>query len=181
MARRGTLHLVVGPSGVGKDMLIDAARTARPDLLYPRRTITRPADAGGEAHRAMTPQAFAAAVAEGAFALHWQAHGLHYGVPACIEPALANGRPVLVNVSRGVIDAARARFSPLRVLSVTAPPAALAERLAGRGRESAADIAARLARAPYLLPSGADVWPIHNGGTPEEGITAFLAALAPPS
>lgn len=179
MAGRGTLHLVVGPSGAGKDMLIDAARAARPDLFVPRRAITRPADAGGEAHDALSPEAFAAAAASGAFALHWQAHGLHYGIPAAIEARLAAGLPVLANVSRSVIEAARGRFVPLRILHVTAPAAVLAVRLAGRGRESAAQIAARLARAPYAVPSGPDVWTIDNGGTPQAGIDAFLAALAP--
>ena len=43
---RGTLHLVVGPSGVGKDTLIAAARAVRPDLIVPTRMVTRPAGPG---------------------------------------------------------------------------------------------------------------------------------------
>ncbi|MFD1807738.1 hypothetical protein ACFSHQ_04955 [Gemmobacter lanyuensis] len=37
---------VVGPSGAGKDTLMDAACAARPDLRRVRRWITRPAEAG---------------------------------------------------------------------------------------------------------------------------------------
>jgi ABC-type glutathione transport system ATPase component len=37
----GRLFAVVGPSGAGKDTLIDAGRAARPDLLIVRRVITR--------------------------------------------------------------------------------------------------------------------------------------------
>lgn len=176
---RGTLHLVVGPSGVGKDTLIEAARRARPDLVVPRRVITRPADAGGEIHSAMTPEAFRHAAEEGAFALWWRAHGLGYGIPAEMADALTAGRHVLVNVSRTVIDEARARFAPLRVLLITAPAEILACRLAGRGRESRAEIAERMARAPFSAPRGSDVTVIDNGGSPEEGAAAFLAALTP--
>jgi phosphonate metabolism protein PhnN/1,5-bisphosphokinase (PRPP-forming) len=176
---RGTLHLVVGPSGAGKDTLIDAARRARPDILIPRRVITRAADAGGEIHEPMTPEAFRAAAKAGAFALHWHAHGLDYGIPASAAAALAGGRPVLANVSRTVIDAARAAFAPVRVIFVTAPVAVLARRLAARGRETAEAIAGRLARAPLAPPHGPDVRVVDNGGDRAAGIAAFLAALEP--
>jgi phosphonate metabolism protein PhnN/1,5-bisphosphokinase (PRPP-forming) len=176
---RGTLHLVVGPSGAGKDTLIDAARAARPDIHFPRRVITRPAEAGGEPHVASTAEDFDAAAAAGMFALHWAAHGLRYGIPATIAARLGDGEHVLVNVSRGVVETARGAFDPIRVLVVTAPPAVLATRLAARGRETAEDIARRLARAPYAVPSGEDVYLIENGGPRSAGVARFLSSLAP--
>lgn len=177
--RCGTLHLVVGPSGAGKDMLIDAARAARPDILFPVRCVTRAADAGGEAHEALSPAAFAARAAAGGFALWWSAHGLSYGVPRGIDAALAAGRHVVVNVSRAAIGEARARYDPLRVLRIDAPDAVLAARLAGRGREDAEAIRARMSRARRDDPVGGDVIAIDNGGCPASAITAFLRALAP--
>ena len=176
---RGVLHLVVGPSGAGKDALIDALRAERPDLHVPVRVVTRAADAGGETHEAADPEAFAARAAEGGFALSWEAHGLRYGVPAEMADRLAEGRHVLVNVSRAVIEDARARFAPLRVLRVDAPAEIRARRLAGRGRESEPEIAARLARRVQKPVEGPDVVAIDNSGPIGRAVEAALAALAP--
>ncbi|MGF1659044.1 MAG: phosphonate metabolism protein/1,5-bisphosphokinase (PRPP-forming) PhnN [Rubrimonas sp.] len=176
---RGVLHLVVGPSGVGKDALIDRARVARPDILFPRRWITRSADAGGEAHVAVAPEAFEAMAAAGDFALHWRAHGLAYGVPRAMADALGAGRHVVLNASRAAVAQARAQFQPVRVLLVAAPPEALARRIAARGRETEAEARARLDRAPPP-PTGPDVRTIDNGGALDDAAAAFLAALAPP-
>ncbi len=176
---RGVLHLVVGPSGVGKDTLIDAARAARPDLLFPVRAITRPVEAGGEAHDAVAPEAFERMEAEGAFLLSWRAHGLAYGIPASAGAALEAGRGVVANVSRSVLGNACARLSPVRVVAVTASAEALARRLAARGRESGAQISARLRRPDLACPPGADVVEIDNGGDLSAAEAAFLGALAP--
>jgi ribose 1,5-bisphosphokinase len=177
---RGTLFLVVGPSGAGKDTLIARAAAARRDLLVPRRAVTRPAEAGGEEIESMGEAEFAAAEAAGAFMLSWRAHGLAYGVPAAAAVALAEGRDVLVNVSRAAIGEARRRFAPVRVIAVEASPEARARRLAARGRESAAEIASRLARAGEApRPVGPDVRVVRNDGPVEQAIADFLAALQP--
>ena len=75
------IFAVVGPSGAGKDTLIQGALAARPDLRLVRRVITRPTDAGGEDFEGVTEDDFAARRRAGDFALHWQAHGLSYGIP----------------------------------------------------------------------------------------------------
>src|SRR5258708_1339198 len=126
------LVLVVGPSGAGKDTLLEAARRALADdprFRFVRRVITRPADAGGEAHEAVTEEEFA----RRAFALQWQAHGLHYGIPA--ETIVGGPVVVVANVSRTVVADAARRF-PTRVIEVTAPVEVLAARLAARAREN---------------------------------------------
>jgi ribose 1,5-bisphosphokinase len=172
------LVLVVGPSGAGKDTLLNAARArlagdAR--FRFVRRVITRPADAGGEAHEAVNETDFAVGEAAGGFALSWRAHGLSYGIPAEIAEDVARGRVVIANVSRGVIADAMRRF-PVRVIEITAPPEILAARLAARGREGAADVANRLARS-VALPEGVEIVQVMNDALPEDGVARFLAAL----
>jgi phosphonate metabolism protein PhnN/1,5-bisphosphokinase (PRPP-forming) len=169
------LVLVVGPSGAGKDTLLNAARRALAGdarFRFVRRVITRPADPAGEDHEPVTDADFAARD----FALQWQAHGLRYGIPADVAHDAASGVVMVANVSRGVIDEAATRF-PVRVIEVTAPPRILAERLAARGRETAADIAARLART-VPLPYNVVVETVFNDASPEIGAERFLAALS---
>jgi phosphonate metabolism protein PhnN/1,5-bisphosphokinase (PRPP-forming) len=168
------LVLVVGPSGAGKDTLLDAAHQALADdprFRFVRRVITRLAQAGGEAHESVTDADFATRD----FALSWQAHGLHYGIPADIVADLQAGRVVVANTSRGVITQAAARF-PVRVIEITAPLQILAARLSARGRESVADVTARLARN-VAIPDGIHAETVLNDTTTQIGTARFLAAL----
>lgn len=176
----GRLILVVGPSGVGVDTLIDAGRRAfadDPRYLFVRRTITRPAGSVGEEHDPIDIEAFRQKRAAQGFALAWEAHGLGYGVPLSIEDALRAGKTVVVNASRTVIGEARRRYPNMTVASVTASPEILAQRLAGRNRETAAEIERRLTRAGLGFPDGDDVVTIDNEGALETSIAAFLGLL----
>jgi phosphonate metabolism protein PhnN/1,5-bisphosphokinase (PRPP-forming) len=168
------LFLVVGPSGAGKDTLLSGAIAANPRLHWARRVITRPETAGGEPFEGVTEAEFAARLARGDFALHWEAHGLRYGVPFAELP---EGRDVILNGSRTAIAQARAAFPSLTVIHITAPLAVLAERLAARGRETREDIAARLLRADLSLPEGLQVIEIVNDATSAQGVDRLLQAL----
>ena len=165
------LVLVVGPSGAGKDSLLNAAREAFRDdarISFARRVITRPADPRGENHEPVSEAEFAARD----FALAWSAHGLRYGIPT----EAVTGAPVVVaNVSRGVIADATHRYE-LRVIEVTAPAEVLAARLAARGRESSTDVARRLARTA-TIPDSVAVVTVCNDATLAEGVERFVAVL----
>lgn len=179
--RPGALALVVGPSGAGKDTLIAEARRALAGdarFVFATRVVTRPADAGGEAHTPATLEAFAAAEAAGQFLLSWRSHGLAYGIPAGVAADLARGRVVIANVSRTAITRAEALVERVAVLVVTAPLDVLAERIAGRGRESADDVRRRLARTVPVVTARAAVVEIDNAGEIGEAARRFTAALA---
>ncbi|MBD0273100.1 MAG: phosphonate metabolism protein/1,5-bisphosphokinase (PRPP-forming) PhnN, partial [Acetobacteraceae bacterium] len=166
------------PSGAGKDTLMAGARSRLgpdPRFRFVRRSITRPASAGGEDHEPLERDAFLRRRDAGGFALWWEAHGLLYGIPRDIDADLAAGRCVVANLSRRALAEADARY-PLLVLEITAPPEVLAARLAARGREDPGAVAERLAReAP--LPSSLRVHPVVNNGPPEAGIAELVAAL----
>ena len=175
------LVLVVGPSGAGKDTLMARAAAAlagEARIRFPRRVVTRVADAA-EVHDSLGTAEFAAAVAAGRFALHWQAHGLAYGIPAA---AVSGGGVAVCNVSRAVIAQARAQFAGTQVVCVTAPREIRAARLAGRGREAgqADAILARLEReVAGDAEKGAELV-IDNSGSVEAGaacLARFLAGL----
>ena len=173
----GQLFVVVGPSGAGKDTLIAGAMAANPALHWARRVITRPESAGGEPFEGVTETEFDQRLASGDFALHWQAHGLHYGVPLAELAPLHHGRSVVLNGSRGALAQGLAAYPDLIVLHITVPLPLLAQRLAARGRESLAEITDRLARADTALPQGLRAVEIANDTTPEAGIARLSQAL----
>ncbi|MFI5011167.1 MAG: phosphonate metabolism protein/1,5-bisphosphokinase (PRPP-forming) PhnN [Hyphomicrobiales bacterium] len=176
----GTLVLIAGPSGAGKDTLIRLAQQRLrddPRFVFVRRVITRPGDAGAEEHWASSDEEFAREAASGAFALHWEAHGLRYGVPREIDADLAAGRVVVVNVSRGVIPEARRRYLNSLAIIVTAPIEMLAARLAARGREPASEHPGRLARPDLAACAEMGLLHVSNDRTPEDGAEALLAIL----
>ena len=173
--------LIVGPSGAGKDTLLNGVRDAvqavegHGGMRFVRRVITRPGDLGEEAHESVTEQEFELREQAGDFALSWRAHGLRYGVPSDVSFDLARGRVVIANVSRAVVADAATRFS-VAVIEVTAGREILAARLAERGREDAGDVARRMAREIEMRVPVTRVQ-VTNNGTKEEGVSALLAAI----
>lgn len=171
----GRLYTVVGPSGAGKDTLIEAVRDT-PGLHVVRRVITRPEDAGNEPYEGVTEKVFTRRRAAGDFALDWEAHGLRYGIP-WPELAAMNQGDVLFNGSRAALKPALKTFPQLTVILVTAPPEVLADRLAARGRESGAAIRERLERGGFEMPKGVRPVTVENDGTLEDGVRRFRDAL----
>lgn len=176
----GAVVAVVGASGVGKDAVLSWAREHANDATrFVRRSITRPAGLG-EDHDPIAPDAFAAARDAGRFAVHWEAHGLAYGIPIVVDDDVRDGRVVVANVSRGVLDALAARYARLVVIEVTVSDEVRAERLGRRGRETTEGIEDRLARADPAPGHRVDVVIENDGALADAGarLVAVIAGLA---
>lgn len=176
----GALVLVVGPSGAGKDTLIAKAAdvlAGESRFVFPRRVVTRAAMAELEDHDTVDAAEFQKQKLRGAYALDWEAHGLHYALPASIDAAMMAGRVAVANVSRAVIARALEKYEHCHVVLITARPEIRAARLAGRGRETAEDIAARLAREGAPVPDGVMPTIIDNSGALEVGVRGVVVTL----
>lgn len=180
--RLGKVIAIVGPSGVGKDSVIEALLAAAPNLQRVRRVITRPDGAGAEDFERVSVEEFRRMEDRGAFALSWVAHGLRYGVPVGMARQRRMAKAVLVNLSRSVLLQAQREFGDLLVISLTADAGVLAERLSLRGRETAGEQARRLGRAKAPLPQGLNqVIEIDNSGPLDRTVATILSRVQPES
>jgi ribose 1,5-bisphosphokinase len=178
----GCLVLVVGPSGAGKDTLLNAVRAAcagDAGISFVRRCVTREASAA-EDHASFSQAAFEQALADGAFSFWWEAHGLKYGVPVAIEADLAAGLTVVCNASRNIIADLRERYPRCCVVLITAPEDVRRARLAARERASDGDVMRRATRAAPGLEELKPALVVDNTGTVEEATVALLAFLRAP-
>lgn len=179
----GKLILVVGPSGTGKDSLINFARNAlgeNEQFHFPRRNITREADPGGENHIPCTTDKFEEMDGSGAFFLSWRAHTAHYGIPMEILDRLKSGQSIIVNVSRSVIPQARELWPNVLVINIKTPEHILKKRLAERGRETPEEIENRVAKANNYNVFGPGVVTLLNDSDLESAIQKFMHYVTQP-
>lgn len=148
----GRLIYLMGPSGSGKDSLLQAAAVplAARDCRIARRVITRSAEARGEDAHPVTGEEFERLEQAAAFAMSWRANGLYYGIPREIDDWLAAGHDVLVNGSRKYLPRARELYPQLLAVLLRVSPDVLRARLLARGRESLPQVEARLARNAHF-------------------------------
>lgn len=180
MENQGTLILVVGPSGVGKDTLLRGVSIRfqdYPELSFAKRVITRPENTGNEAHEPSSVEQFLQRHNNGEFWQTWQAHELHYALTMTVAECLQNGQSVVANISRSVIDSLIEKWPRTVVIEITAPAGHLQRRLEKRGRETAAQIQSRLNRVATPLSERATIHTLCNDGTREEGIDKFAQLI----
>lgn len=156
---QGTLFYVIGPSGSGKDSLMNYARrqlargqVGGASVLFAHRYITRPMDAGGENHVELSVAEFQKRRAMGLFALDWQSHQNFYGIGVEVVSWINAGANVVVNGSREYLPTASELFPAMHVVSIDVSPDVLRQRLTDRGRETAIEIDARIERNLQIPP-----------------------------
>lgn len=152
--RQGRVVVLAGPSAVGKSTVVSRLRQDIPELFFSVSMTTRaprPGEVDGRDYLYVSREDFQSSIDRGLM-LEWaEIHGglQLSGTPRQpVEDALAEGRPVLVEVD---LAGARniKRLMPSSETVFLAPPSweALVERLTGRGTESPDVIERRLTTA----------------------------------
>jgi len=179
--RQGQLFYVIGPSGSGKDTLMQYAReklATHKKIVFAHRYITRPPELVGENHIHLSEAEFAAKIQQGFFAMQWDSHGLRYGIGKEINFWLAQGFDVVINGSREYFSTALEKEPDMRVVSIRTSTEILRERLKKRRRETDDEIERRLERAAlFNRIHHPNVTFLDNDGLLDDSGAAFIALL----
>ncbi len=157
--QRGFLLILSGPSGAGKNTVLDAVRERCPELLYSVSATTRPPrplEQDGRDYLFLSRDEFERRKEAGDF-LEWAEFcGHYYGTPlAYVRDSLERGQVVVMDID---IQGARQvkRKMPEAIFVFLLPPtmAELENRLRGRSSDSDAAIKNRLDKALMELRAG---------------------------
>ena len=146
------LVVISGPSGVGKDAILERMRRLERPWHYVVTATTRPPRPGerdGEEYIFLDSARFEEMVMQDRFLEHAEVYGHRYGVPReQVEEALRSGRDVIAKTDVQGARTLRAAV-PNATLLFIAPPSMeeLEARLLGRKTDQAADLHRRLETA----------------------------------
>jgi guanylate kinase len=153
ISRRGFLLVLSSPSGAGKTTITRRLIERDPGLALSVSTTTRPPRAGevdGRDYHFIAAARFEEMIAAGEFLEHATVFGNGYGTPRRpIEGALALGHDIVGDVDwQGVQQLKESVGADLVAVFILPPSlAALGARLAARAQDSAAVVAARMAKS----------------------------------
>ncbi|MHA1293460.1 MAG: phosphonate metabolism protein/1,5-bisphosphokinase (PRPP-forming) PhnN [Promethearchaeota archaeon] len=173
----GTLFLVIGNSGSGKDSIISGViKKYDKEIHLTKRYITRP-PSEFEDNYSITTEEFKNMDKQGKFALKWHIYGLDYGVPISIEDWLKMGHPVIVNVSRTIVKQAREKYKNIKVIFIEVPFEITLQRVKERGRENGKLLKERIERAKTHQKFPEADFIVDNSGDLDYAINQFLNYL----
>lgn len=176
--------MISGPSGAGKGTVISLVRRRLERVVVAVSATTRaarPGEVDGREYHFISEAEFRAAVAAGDFIEWVEYSGNLYGtLRREVAAKLEAGDDVILEIELVGARAVRETW-PAAVSVFIAPPsmAVLAERLRGRGTESAAAIARRLARAHIEVEASQEFDHVvvnDDAGRAADEVAAIIAA-----
>lgn len=181
MSHSTRLYFLVGPSGVGKDTLLNHLKRNQYSDTQPlvaHRYITRAVREGDENHIELSDFDFFQRKQAGLFLFDWESHGYHYAIGKEARKWVKQGQNVIVNGSRKYLSSALDIYAKTTPIWITVSEDILRERLIQRGRESAEEIELRIKRNRELESMKTDncVY-INNDQSVEDTIGQILALI----
>ncbi|HRX70641.1 MAG: guanylate kinase [Candidatus Competibacteraceae bacterium] len=148
----GTLYIVAAPSGAGKTSLVKSLIETTPGVAVSISHTTRPPRPGeceGEHYHFVTPAAFEAMIAQGAFLEHAQVFGNRYGTSrAAVQIQRQAGLDVILEIDWQGARQVRERMPDSPSIFILPPSReTLRQRLTGRGQDQVEVIERRMAAA----------------------------------
>ena len=153
---KGSLIIVSGPSGSGKDTVLKKLFEKMPEIEFSISSVSRPMREGeiqGEKYNFITPEQFEQMIVDDALLEYNVYCGNYYGTPkAPVEKCIASGGEIILEVD--VNGAANVRKNCTDNFSIFITPPSfevLRNRLVNRGTETADVIEKRLGQAKNEL------------------------------
>ncbi|MBE6798696.1 MAG: guanylate kinase [Ruminococcaceae bacterium] len=149
---KGTLIILAGPSGSGKDTVMKELFKLLPDLKFSISSITRDMREGevnGEKYNFITREEFESMI-ENKQLLEYNVYcGNYYGTPkAPVEKAIAEGKEILIEIDVNGAEEVRKNCTDYFSVFIMPPSfEVLRERLVGRGTDKMEVIEKRLEEA----------------------------------
>jgi len=180
----GLLFVVSGPSGAGKDTLVDAVRAQMPRLRYSVSATTRdprPGERDGEHYFFLSRSAFEARQAAGGFLESREYNGNLYGTPRdFVAKTLAEGYDLVMKPEvNGALRIKSAYPDAVLIFLVPDRFSNLRERLMERRTETVEEIASRLEIAHQEMKSirDFDYIVVNEQGKPQQAASDLQAIM----
>jgi guanylate kinase len=159
--RKPRVFIISGPSGVGKDAVIEQLRERFPDAFFAVTATTRerrPGEIDGVHYFFLTEEDFRERLADGEFLESATVYGHLYGVlKSPVRAALARGQDVFVKVDvQGAAEIERIMSGAISIFLSPESAGTLLQRLKHRKTDDAAELMNRFATASRELNAATD-------------------------
>jgi phosphonate metabolism protein PhnN/1,5-bisphosphokinase (PRPP-forming) len=161
--RNGKAFIVLGPSGSGKNTLINGACKNIDNLKAIKRYITRTKIDINEDYNPIDEKIFTQMKSENLFCTTWNANNCNYGIHKDAIDDLKDGKNILYDISSSI------------VIHINATSNLLSQRIFDRKRENEFEINSRIKRENYNLPTSTKF--VENNSSIDQGIMNLTALI----